>query len=86
MAARNQLICFRLKTYGVSEKSQNKEEQERILLLSKVGFFIHHIVKVLELERGIQGGLLKALLVCLLAFLFFIYFHIYISDIYYSNS
>nr|POF13399.1 putative protein far1-related sequence 10 [Quercus suber] len=30
--------------------------QERILLLSKAGFPIHRIVKVLELEKGIQGG------------------------------
>ncbi|KAL7212395.1 hypothetical protein ACSBR2_015141 [Camellia fascicularis] len=31
-------------------------DQERILLLSKAGFPIHRIVKVLELEKGIQGG------------------------------
>lgn len=31
-------------------------DQERILLLSKAGFPIQRIVKVLELEKGIQGG------------------------------
>ncbi|KAK4285265.1 hypothetical protein QN277_001991 [Acacia crassicarpa] len=30
-------------------------DQERILLLSKAGFPIHRIVKMLELEKGIQG-------------------------------
>ncbi|KAK8575502.1 hypothetical protein V6N13_033259 [Hibiscus sabdariffa] len=33
----------------------HETDQERILLLSKAGFPIHHIVKVLELEKGIQG-------------------------------
>uniref|UniRef100_A0A2P2QN31 Protein FAR1-RELATED SEQUENCE n=1 Tax=Rhizophora mucronata TaxID=61149 RepID=A0A2P2QN31_RHIMU len=36
-------------------------DQERILLLSKAGFPIHHIVRVLELEKGIQGGQLPFL-------------------------
>ncbi|KAL3850955.1 hypothetical protein ACJIZ3_012837 [Penstemon smallii] len=36
-------------------------DQERILLLSKAGFPIHRIVKVLELERGIQGEQLSFL-------------------------
>ncbi|KAK9935863.1 hypothetical protein M0R45_012738 [Rubus argutus] len=36
-------------------------DQERILLLSKAGFPIHRIVKVLELEKGIQGGQLPFL-------------------------
>ncbi|KAK6149640.1 hypothetical protein DH2020_017165 [Rehmannia glutinosa] len=36
-------------------------DQERILLLSKAGFPIHRIVKVLELEKGIQGGQLSFL-------------------------
>nr|POE71783.1 putative protein far1-related sequence 10 [Quercus suber] len=34
----------------------HEADQERILLLSKAGFPIHRIVKVLELEKGIQGG------------------------------
>ncbi|XP_028803319.1 putative protein FAR1-RELATED SEQUENCE 10 [Neltuma alba] len=36
-------------------------DQERILLLSKAGFPIHRIVKMLELEKGIQGGQLPFL-------------------------
>lgn len=36
-------------------------DQERILLLSKAGFPIHRIVKVLELEKGIQDGQLPFL-------------------------
>ncbi|PKI60762.1 hypothetical protein CRG98_018845 [Punica granatum] len=36
-------------------------DQERILLLSKAGFPIHRIVKVLELEKGYQGGQLPFL-------------------------
>ncbi|KAL0353315.1 UNVERIFIED_CONTAM: putative protein FAR1-RELATED SEQUENCE 10 [Sesamum angustifolium] len=36
-------------------------DQERILLLSKAGFPIHRIFKVLELEKGIQGGQLSFL-------------------------
>lgn len=36
-------------------------DQERILLLSKAGFPIHRIVKVLELEKGIHGGQLPFL-------------------------
>ncbi|XP_004293388.1 PREDICTED: putative protein FAR1-RELATED SEQUENCE 10 [Fragaria vesca subsp. vesca] len=36
-------------------------DQERILLLSKAGFPIQRIVKVLELEKGIQGGQLPFL-------------------------
>ncbi|XP_051128357.1 putative protein FAR1-RELATED SEQUENCE 10 isoform X2 [Andrographis paniculata] len=36
-------------------------DQERILLLSKAGFPVHRIVKVLELEKGIQGGQLSFL-------------------------
>ncbi|KAM5588921.1 putative protein FAR1-RELATED SEQUENCE 10 [Rosa sericea] len=36
-------------------------DQQRILLLSKAGFPIHRIVKVLELEKGIQGGQLPFL-------------------------
>lgn len=36
-------------------------DQERILLLCKAGFPIHRIVKVLELEKGIQGGQLPFL-------------------------
>lgn len=39
----------------------NVADQERILLLSKAGFPIHRIVKVLELEKGIQGGQLPFL-------------------------
>ncbi|KAH1055569.1 hypothetical protein J1N35_033634 [Gossypium stocksii] len=39
----------------------NEADQERILLLSKAGFPIHRIVKVLELEKGIQGGQLPFL-------------------------
>ncbi|KAJ8770551.1 hypothetical protein K2173_018042 [Erythroxylum novogranatense] len=38
-----------------------ESDQERILLLSKAGFPIHRIVKVLELEKGIQGGQLPFL-------------------------
>ncbi|KAK6935969.1 hypothetical protein RJ641_032999 [Dillenia turbinata] len=34
----------------------HEADQERILLMSKAGFPIHCIVKVLELEKGIQGG------------------------------
>ncbi|KAL4311031.1 hypothetical protein GQ457_01G043610 [Hibiscus cannabinus] len=34
----------------------HETDQERILLLSKAGFPIRSIVKVLELEKGIQGG------------------------------
>ncbi|KAI5447033.1 putative protein FAR1-RELATED SEQUENCE 10 [Lathyrus oleraceus] len=34
----------------------HEADQERILLLSKAGFPIHRIVKMLELEKGIQGG------------------------------
>lgn len=33
----------------------HEADQERILLLSKAGFPVHRIVKVLELEKGIQG-------------------------------
>ncbi|CAA0815432.1 Putative protein FAR1-RELATED SEQUENCE 10 [Striga hermonthica] len=36
-------------------------DQERILLLSKAGFPIHRIVKVLELEKGTEGGQLSFL-------------------------
>ncbi|CAO2842411.1 unnamed protein product [Amaranthus hypochondriacus] len=36
-------------------------DQERILLLSKAGFPVHRIVKVLELEKGINGGQLPFL-------------------------
>ncbi|XP_073143310.1 putative protein FAR1-RELATED SEQUENCE 10 [Henckelia pumila] len=36
-------------------------DQERILLLSKAGFPIHRIVKVLEMEKGIQGAQLSFL-------------------------
>lgn len=36
-------------------------DQERILLLSKAGFPIHRIVKVLELEKGMHGGQLPFL-------------------------
>lgn len=36
-------------------------DQERILLLSKAGFPIHRIVKVLELEKGTHGGQLPFL-------------------------
>ncbi|KAM1385017.1 hypothetical protein FF1_037131 [Malus domestica] len=39
----------------------HEADQERILLLSKAGFPIHHIVKALELEKGIQGGQLPFL-------------------------
>ncbi|EYU27664.1 hypothetical protein ABFS82_13G136000 [Erythranthe guttata] len=39
----------------------HEADQERILLLSKAGFPIHRIVKVLELEKGIQGGHLSFL-------------------------
>ncbi|XAR65755.1 hypothetical protein NMG60_11009972 [Bertholletia excelsa] len=39
----------------------HEADQERILLLSKAGFPIHRIVKVLESERGIQGGQLPFL-------------------------
>ncbi|XVF87868.1 hypothetical protein PTKIN_Ptkin18bG0155200 [Pterospermum kingtungense] len=39
----------------------HESDQERILLLSKAGFPIHRIVKVLELEKGIQGGQLPFL-------------------------
>ncbi|KAL5575837.1 hypothetical protein UlMin_017536 [Ulmus minor] len=39
----------------------HEADQERILLLSKAGFTIHRIVKVLELEKGIQGGQLPFL-------------------------
>ncbi|KAK4398830.1 putative protein FAR1-RELATED SEQUENCE 10 [Sesamum angolense] len=39
----------------------HEADQERILLLSKAGFPIHRIVKVLELEKGIQGGQLSFL-------------------------
>lgn len=39
----------------------NEADQERILLLSKAGFPIHRIVKVLELEKGTQGGQLPFL-------------------------
>lgn len=38
-----------------------ESDQERILLLSKAGFPINRIVKVLELEKGIQGGQLSFL-------------------------
>ncbi|KAK6935970.1 hypothetical protein RJ641_033000 [Dillenia turbinata] len=34
----------------------HEADQERVLLISKAGFPIHCIVKVLELEKGIQGG------------------------------
>ena len=34
----------------------HEADQEKILLLSKAGFPIHRIVKVLGLEKGIQGG------------------------------
>ncbi|ESW19620.1 hypothetical protein PHAVU_006G140500 [Phaseolus vulgaris] len=34
----------------------HEADQERILLLSKAGFPIHRIVKMLEQEKGIQGG------------------------------
>lgn len=36
-------------------------DQERIILLSKAGFPIHRIVKILELEKGIHGGQLPFL-------------------------
>ncbi|KAF5728838.1 Far1-related sequence 10 isoform 1 [Tripterygium wilfordii] len=36
-------------------------DQEKIILLSKAGFPIHRIVKLLELEKGIQGGQLPFL-------------------------
>ncbi|GFP80498.1 putative protein far1-related sequence 10 [Phtheirospermum japonicum] len=39
----------------------HETDQERIILLSKAGFPIHRIVKVLELEKGIQGGQLSFL-------------------------
>ncbi|KAJ7967827.1 Protein FAR1-RELATED SEQUENCE 10 [Quillaja saponaria] len=39
----------------------HEADQERILLLSKAGFPIHRIVKMLELEKGIQGGQLPFL-------------------------
>lgn len=39
----------------------HEADQERILLLSKAGFPIQRIVKVLELEKGIQGGQLPFL-------------------------
>ncbi|KAL0542968.1 hypothetical protein IC582_018052 [Cucumis melo] len=39
----------------------HEADQERILLLSKAGFPIHRIVKVLELEKGIHGGQLPFL-------------------------
>ncbi|XP_048140912.1 putative protein FAR1-RELATED SEQUENCE 10 isoform X2 [Rhodamnia argentea] len=39
----------------------HEADQERILLLSKAGFPIHRIVKVLQLEKGIQGGQLPFL-------------------------
>ncbi|XP_041991565.1 putative protein FAR1-RELATED SEQUENCE 10 isoform X2 [Salvia splendens] len=39
----------------------HEADQERILLLSKAGFPINRIVKVLELEKGIQGGQLSFL-------------------------
>ncbi|RYR12098.1 hypothetical protein HN51_065122 [Arachis hypogaea] len=39
----------------------HEADQERILLLSKAGFPIHRIVKMLELEKGIQGGQLPYL-------------------------
>lgn len=39
----------------------NETDQGRILLLSKAGFPIHRIVKVLELEKGTQGGQLPFL-------------------------
>ncbi|KAG8385862.1 hypothetical protein BUALT_Bualt03G0089300 [Buddleja alternifolia] len=39
----------------------HEADQERILLLSKAGFPIHRIVKVLEVERGIQGEQLSFL-------------------------
>ncbi|PIN18611.1 hypothetical protein CDL12_08714 [Handroanthus impetiginosus] len=39
----------------------HESDQERILLLSKAGFPIHRIVKVLELEKGIHGGQLSFL-------------------------
>ncbi|KAI9160220.1 hypothetical protein LWI28_006291 [Acer negundo] len=39
----------------------HEADQERILLLSKARFPIHRIVKVLELEKGIQGGQLPFL-------------------------
>lgn len=38
-----------------------ESDQEKILLLSKAGFPVHRIVKVLELEKGIQGGQLSFL-------------------------
>lgn len=39
----------------------HEADQERILLLSKAGFPIHRIVKVLELEKGVQAGQLPYL-------------------------
>ncbi|XP_052735332.1 putative protein FAR1-RELATED SEQUENCE 10 isoform X2 [Vigna angularis] len=39
----------------------HEADQERILLLSKAGFPIHRIVKMLEQEKGIQGGQLPFL-------------------------
>ncbi|XP_024631360.1 putative protein FAR1-RELATED SEQUENCE 10 isoform X2 [Medicago truncatula] len=39
----------------------HEADQERILLLSKAGFPVHRIVKMLELEKGIQGGHLSFL-------------------------
>ncbi|KAK3002673.1 hypothetical protein RJ639_017910 [Escallonia herrerae] len=39
----------------------HEADQERILLLSKAGFPVHRIVKVLELEKGIHGGQLPFL-------------------------
>ncbi|XP_059624816.1 putative protein FAR1-RELATED SEQUENCE 10 isoform X2 [Cornus florida] len=39
----------------------HEADQERILLLSKAGFPVHRIVKMLELEKGIQGGQLPFL-------------------------
>lgn len=39
----------------------HEDDQHRILLLSKAGFPIHQIVKVLELEKGVQGGQLPFL-------------------------
>ncbi|KAJ1428655.1 Zinc finger, PMZ-type [Sesbania bispinosa] len=39
----------------------HEADQERILLLSKAGFPIHRIVKMLELEKGTQGGQLPFL-------------------------
>lgn len=38
-----------------------EEDQECIILLSKAGFPVHRIVKMLELEKGIQGGQLPFL-------------------------